>query len=473
MQAHRFGLPSAMILGLVLAVSGAARAAEPDEAIVNQVVELNKKALFLYGSLDVAGAAERLQEALALCQQADLTSHSVAARTHLHLGVVYVSGLKKREEGLAELKRALAIDPRIKIARSLENPEVKTAFAEAAAGPRPAPPPTAPDPHREHLAIHHPPVTQAIRGRTVAIKVQVPPGLGASKVVLAYQAQDADVFLAREMMPVAGVPGWFEAEIPSEATQGKSVAYYLEAQNPDDQPIANSATPEQPHQIALTPEVPPEECASPAPTTSPVEAPTSTAGPQLWLVLALGGGGGYHSGTPEMNRVDTETPPQDIHVSGVGLARLAHLAPEIGYFPRERLVLSVQARLQYVGGTQDVVLEQRTYRPARLALAGLGKLTWFPRRGEHTLRPFFNIEAGAGQIRHNVTTPASAALTGCGNGSTCKDTVVGGLVLMGAGAGTLWMLDRGLAAYGAVNVLVGVPNAMVNADLNVGIAVLR
>ena len=43
-------------------------------------------------------------------------------------------------------------------------------------------------------------------GRAVAIKVQVPPGLGASKVVLAYQAQDAEVFLARGQVAVNSGP---------------------------------------------------------------------------------------------------------------------------------------------------------------------------------------------------------------------------------------------------------------------------
>src|ERR1017187_4576985 len=120
-------------LGLALAVAGFARAAEQDDGTLNKVVELNKKALTLYESLDMEGAAALLTQALELCKSAHLDSHPTAARTHVHLGVVNVSGLKNREQGLAEFRKALAIDAKIKITKSLINPEVQAAFAEAQA----------------------------------------------------------------------------------------------------------------------------------------------------------------------------------------------------------------------------------------------------------------------------------------------------------------------------------------------------
>lgn len=488
MPAHRFGLHrTAILVGVLLSATLApalVRAATADDdATVNHIVELNKKALVLYRNLDVAGAAEALEEALALCTGANLANRPAAARTHLHLGLVYVSGLNKREEGLAEFKRALAIDPKIKIAKSLLNPELEAAFAEAAtaaaasravadaaAAQSPDPAPAAP---ARRLAMQHPAVTQAIRGRPVTIKVQVPPGLGASKVVLAYQGEDSDVFLAREMAPIKGAAGWYEEEIPKEAARGTHVAYYLEAQNPDDQAIASHGSPEQPHHIVLAPELAPEEAAPPKPAPADARTGAMGASPGLWLVLALGSGGGYHTGKPEMNPVDNNTPQAEIHMSGFGLARLGHLAPEIGFFPTETMVLSVQGRIQNVSGTQDVVLGSATYHPAQYAVAGLAKLTWFLRPPQRRLRPFVVAQAGAGQIRHSVTTPAGANLTGCGEGTTCQDTVMGGLALAGVGSGLIWMLDENLAAYAAFNLLAGAPNLMVNGDLNLGIAVIR
>jgi hypothetical protein len=488
MPACRFRLQRAAILvSFVLVASGAGAAEPDDDATVNRIVELNKKALVMYDNLDVTGAAELLEQALALCSRADLAQHPAAARTHLHLGVVYVSGLKRRDEGLAEFRRALAIDPKIKVAKSLVNPEVQAVFADAESSPalpavpaesapsqtgQAVPPPSSATTSRRESAIQHPLVTKAIRGGPVAIKVQVPPGLGASKVVLAYRAEDSEVFLAREMVQLQGAAGWYQEEIPTEATQGSRVAYYLEAQNADDQALASHGTPERPHEIALAPEVAVEDPPPKAVAPLAGAAATATAVPGLWFVLAFGSGGGYHAGAPEMNPVDTSTPPQGIHVSGFGRASVGHLAPEIGFFPRERVVISVQGRLQYVAGTQDVVVGPRTYRPARLAIAGLAKLTWFPRTAQTKARPFLAAQAGAGQIRHSITTPASANLTDCGQGGTCKDTVVGGLGLVGLGAGVAWMLAPSFAVYAAVNVLVGVPNVMVNGDLNLGVAVL-
>jgi len=314
---------------------------------------------------------------------------------------------------------------------------------------------------RPRTVITHPPRTHALRGQPIPITAQVPPGLAATKVVLAYQAEGGELFLAREMVPRAGAPGWYQAEIPAEATLGAYVTYYLEADNPEDQPIAMHGTPEHPHLIALAADTTPKP-----PTPKPAE-------PGLWLVLAAGSGGGYHSGTPEMNPVYAQYPPRPIHVSGFGLASAAQLAPELGFFPRPRLLVSVQARLQFVTGAQDVQTDNQIYHPAQLALAGLAKLSLFPYRAvDQRLRPFVTVQAGLGQIRHEVTTPPSKGMTGCAAQTTCKDTVMGGLGLFGVAAGITWALDRSVALYGALSVLAGMPAFMVNADINLGVAIM-
>ena len=311
----------AAFAGLVLALAGTARAAEQDDDRLNKVVELNKKALALYEALDMEGAAAALGQALDLCKGAQLDRHPTAARTHIHLGVVYVGGLKNREQGLAEFRKALAIDPKIKITKSLINPEVQAAFAEAqtvaampAAGSKALPFPTGQEPaattspaERVDYDINHPVITKAIRGKTVAIKAQIPPGLGADKVMLAYRAEDGDEFLARTMLPLENAASWFQAVIPLDATQGKVVTYYIEAQNADDQAIVHSGTPEKPHRIVLASESAPDaKAVTPVREARPA-IPAAPAGPELWFVLAVGSGGGYHSGSPEMNPVDTST----------------------------------------------------------------------------------------------------------------------------------------------------------------------
>jgi hypothetical protein len=478
---------AAAFASLVLALAGSVHGAEQDDGTLNKVVELNKKALAQYEALDMESAAASLGQALELCTSAGLASHPTAARTHVHLGVVYVSGLKNRELGLAEFRKALAIDAKIKITKSLINPEVQAAFAEAqaaastpAVGTKPLPFPTGQETltrttpaESVDYEINHPLVTEAMRDKPIAIKAQVPPGLGAAKVMLAYRAEDGDEFLARDMIPVENAASWFCAEIPVEATQGKEVAYYVEAQDADDRALLHSGTPEAPHRIVLTAEIAPDEkAAAPVPEAEKdaIEAPGA---PGLWFVLAVGGGGGYYSGSPEMNPEDTSTPPKAIHVSGFGVAQLLHLAPEIGFFYSDHLILSAQGRFQFVTGAQDVHLGEKNDHPARMAFAGLIKATRMLGGTSGRLPPFFSVEAGAGQIRQSIQTPARANLTGCGAGPTCKDTVLGGVGLAGMGTGFTYRLNDTFRVYAALNVLAGLPDFMVEADLNVGLAIIR
>jgi hypothetical protein len=148
------------------------------------------------------------------------------------------------------------------------------------------------------------------------------------------------------------------------------------------------------------------------------------------------------------------------------------VAPEIGYFHRSQLVFSAQGRFQYVTGTQDIRIRMRTYRPAAMAFAGLVKATWLFVKPGSRLLPYVNLQAGGGQIRHTITTPASANLTECG-GTTCKDTVLGGPALLGTGAGLGYLMSQGLGLYAGCNLIAGFPHFMLNADLNLGLIFVR
>jgi hypothetical protein len=476
----------AAIAGVAVLLALPALAAEENEAVLGQIVDLNKRALVAYDALDMETASALLRQALNLCKHARLGQHPTTARTHLHLGVVYISGLKFPELGLAEFRAALAIDPKIQLTKSLSNPEVQAAFEEAlwwetgpGGGPKQLPFPTGqeaatpatPEPPPGMDRIIHPLVTRANQGQAIEIKAKVPATLAAAKVVLAYMAQDANDFLAREMQPVVGAKGWFHASIPTEATRKAWVAYYIEVQDADDQTLAENGSPEAPHQITLVPENARDDL-TPAPSPGPGRAKTPAApGRGLWLVLAMGGGGGYHWGSPEMNPKDAHG--DTIDVTGFGAAELLHVAPEIGYFQWANIVLSVQGRFQFITGTQSVHIGQKTYHPAAMAFAGLAKLTWLLARPGKRIQPFASAMLGAGQIRHNVTTPESAQLTGCSTRLTCRDTVLGGLGLLGAGAGFRFRLLESFGFYAAVNLLAGMPHLMVNADVNAGLVFVR
>jgi hypothetical protein len=187
---------------------------------------------------------------------------------------------------------------------------------------------------------------------------------------------------------------------------------------------------------------------------------------------------GYYSGTPEANRTDDGG--KSLKSSGFAMAWAFQISPEVGYFYSDSLLFSLQGRFQLVTGPSQVKFSDAnknkaacnggTCQPSHYALAGVAKVTWF--LGSFgRFAPFLSLAAGAGQIRE-VVDLKKYNLAGCPAGG-CKDTVVGGPVLFGPGAGITFELSEHLSLVAGVNVLVGVPKVMANMDANLGLAYLR
>jgi hypothetical protein len=123
----------ALVVGFVTLVVPAFAAAAPkgDQATVDKVTNLNKKALDAYGRQDYDTARAVLKEALELCANAGLDQHPITARTHIHFGVVAIVGFKQREVGIKQFRKALEIQPDIKLTKSLVTPDLQDAFEEA------------------------------------------------------------------------------------------------------------------------------------------------------------------------------------------------------------------------------------------------------------------------------------------------------------------------------------------------------
>lgn len=122
----------AVVVGLV-AVARIASAAPPpgDPAAVAKVTNLNRKALEAFGKQDFEGAKELLRQALDICSSAGLDQHPIAARTHIHFGVIAIAGFKQHDVGIKHFRKAIEIEPDIKLTKSLVTPELQDAFEEA------------------------------------------------------------------------------------------------------------------------------------------------------------------------------------------------------------------------------------------------------------------------------------------------------------------------------------------------------
>jgi hypothetical protein len=242
-------------ISVVAAVLGAlclhqtAASGQPADA-TDKVTQLNREALAAVDKREFEKARELLKRALDLCKSAGLEQHPAAARTHVHMGVIIIQGFKNPEVGKKQFEKALAIDPNIGITKSLSTPELEEAFAEAKVGAggaaaadddvaaTPAPAAGAARSGGEAAARTEAPsssgfsyhtVSEVKQGSSIIVTVTVEESLKFRKLVLAYREQGTSDFLGREMEPVGD--GAYRAEIPASATNGSSVAYYMEAQD--------------------------------------------------------------------------------------------------------------------------------------------------------------------------------------------------------------------------------------------------
>ena len=119
------------LVSLLTTVAVPGTAAAQDQAAVNKVTNLNKKALDAYNKQDYESARALLKEALELCASAGLDKHPIRARTHIHFGIVAIVGFKQREVGLKQFRKALEVQPDIKLTKQLATPELQDAFEEA------------------------------------------------------------------------------------------------------------------------------------------------------------------------------------------------------------------------------------------------------------------------------------------------------------------------------------------------------
>ena len=107
--------------------------AQPADAI-DKVTQLNRDALAAIDKREFEKARELLKHALDVCDSAGLDRHPLAARTHVHMGVVIIEGFKNHELGRKQFAKALEIEPTITVTKSLSTPELEEAFSEAKTG---------------------------------------------------------------------------------------------------------------------------------------------------------------------------------------------------------------------------------------------------------------------------------------------------------------------------------------------------
>ena len=458
---------------VALATSATARAEAEDSAAVEKVTKLNKKAVDEYQDLKFEESRKLLKNAIDVCAQSGLENHPVTARTYVHLGIVTFLGFKQRDEAIKHFRKALEIQPDIKLDKILATPEVQEVYDEAVEQHKEALAAAKKPPDEPNLnAIDHEPVTRSPQGTAIPIKAKVDPGIGAKKVVLSFSADGADDFAEREMKEDPPGSNTYVAEIPASATQGGVVDYFIEALGDNDSTIVAKGSQSKTLKVAmLGPNGQPIIGAAKKPKKP--DKPAEDEAPSFFFGLGVGSGVGWATGKGEVNAKDMVNP------AGFAMARAAHVAPEFGYYLSPELLLSVQLRYQFIAGANEyhsldpMECGNGICSPGTYAFAGFLRANYFFGEGD-----FRTYVAGMGGWARSATSRRSSRsgtaerrrwVRPQGN-QVCIDTVPSGPLFVGAGAGIMYSLSPAFALTLGTNALVGFTKFTFHVDLNAGVA---
>jgi len=445
---------------------GASAAHAQDQAAIEKITELNKKALDAYQDADFPKARTFLKQALDLCASSGLDQHAIAARTHIRMGVVLAGGFNQKDLAIKQFRKALDIEPTIQVTKNVDTPEVEAVFKEAqesggggdsappAGGGAEAPekasaPPAAAAPAN---GLIHVPVRKAQPGAPIMIAARVS-NSDVAKVVLSYKSGDDDDYTTQDLMKSGS---HFSGQIPASATGGRKVSYYLEAQDAEGTVLAAAGGEARPLVVSLGG----KNCGG----DEDCDEGGGPAGPPVFIGVLGGIGVGYTTGHADLTNANKV-------INGFAPSSAFHIAPEFGYFIAADWRLSLQARIQFVSGPTPLVDGTGTHQPAKTGIAALARSAWF--FGSGGLRPYVTAALGGGQIRHVVTFGTkSIPRPDCGPmmNQTCIDTIAAGPILLGPGGGISYDLSDRFAFVAQANSVLGFPNFTFNIDLDVGLA---
>jgi hypothetical protein len=502
------------LLLFVLARAPWARAQTEDFATLDRLVELNRKALDAFAAGGHEKAKDGLLAAVVLAKEHGLNTHQMTARTYLHLGVVYLGGLKDRERAVRYFGMALKLRPDIQITPSLVTPQVREAFeaaksanktseppppaeqlAEAAPTPprsEAPPPPPAASPARVAPAEAPPPsvdqeepdlpaqIPQALYcpipesgppSEAMALRCVTQPTLKVTRLTLHFRAQGQEKWKSAPMPRTK--KGWYTGAVPASAATGPALQYYVEARN-GNRLAASAGRAASPNQIELVAGAPAVGSGTLAALRLPerpvhVEPETATADAaeaethaivhrreprQLFIALGVGSGLGIF-----VTRSLEQARGKELRGFGALPAALGHFSPEVGLQWTPRLAFTLQSRHQWIpiSGKDD----DAAGRPATWALAVLAR-AYYHWRDLDNLQIAGTASLGAGTA-FRLRVPADER-----GGLPRSDTIDGGPVVLGPGALCLYHLNRHFALAGEMRMLVGLHKFATLFDLSVG-----
>jgi hypothetical protein len=270
-------------------------------------------------------------------------------------------------------------------------------------------------------------------------------------VVLNYRAPGSEEFT--RVVMTKGKKGWYEGVVPASAMVGSVVQIFMEAAGWGDKVLHTVGTSGSPTVISVQgaatqgevePEKDPLRAAADARSREERrrELRLHTREPNS---MFLGLGGGFGGGWMPSRSLDFRT---DGKATGTAHEGLLHIIPELGYQLSDDWAVAVQLRYQMIpgSGSGDAT---RSGEPAKTAWAALLHVYRF--YGESNFQGFLSASAGGGAGFRLYVAPQAD------NGFPRSDTVVGGPVVLGPGAGIVYHFSENWAFVLEGRALAGVP----------------
>jgi hypothetical protein len=530
-------LTLATAAGLALASVGCGHA--EDEAVA-EMERLQKSAIASLKKGKPQDARRDLLEAVRVGNEAGLEDEAVMAQPHLALGSVYVT-LKSPTRAAAHLNAAIERDPEITLKGTLATPAAKKALSSVRAGEKLGPskksataakpaatPAAAPvaeaasaKPDAPATVAAEPAVAAPVAAAPVAAPVataapaapriaavaaaprdplscripdeappenevffrcSVRPDVKITRLLLHYRPAGQELF--KEVTMARNKRGGYTGAIPAEATNVRSLQYFIEGRGPTKLENGNADSPN----LILV-----REGAAPATRTDPFpgrglrgdddgddddrqgsenedplaeiakerelerdrEGTHRRAEKTFFVGFGLGSGFGWQTGGALEFRTEKEVG------AGPLSGGLVALRPEVGYQLTDDLAVSIQARLQFIpaqgsgDGTPGSPIESAHSILLRATQS------W----GSKNLRPMVSAVVGGGQ-GFRLRVPRNP-----GENLARSDTVRGGPFLAGAGAGFTYHANQHVAWTLEGRALLGLPSIAALGEVSAGVEV--
>jgi hypothetical protein len=240
---RRRQLRAAALVASWLALPLVAAAQPADTAALEQITTLNQEAATAFDTYAFKNARKKLYRALQVASRAGLGSDPKLATTYVLLGVAYVSGSNDLYRGLHYFVRALRLDPKARIPKKLRTPQLVQMFKTArrtlkavgkppriklVAGKKGPRPDAGKKPKAKGQGLIHTPIDTAKRGYPIPVKARSGLDIQAHRIYLFYRHAGTVKFFKIPMKKGRGV---YRAAIPANATHGRYVHYYIQAQD--------------------------------------------------------------------------------------------------------------------------------------------------------------------------------------------------------------------------------------------------